>query len=260
MEHIYPTFKNGKILTSEMLIALRDMAWLREQIAYQDYPKGVIFGCRLRIEGHYICIGPGQIKCRDYLFLMGEEERIEYAPTEHYISLKFKAGEKEEFNGYICYQTSFFLDTRLELGEDEVELCRFKLKEGARLRTEYKNFSDIQTEYDTLNLAHATWAAADGNSLSKEVTDFFARQVLSCAKAENTDRQFAYLLLQSKEAVRADVLTDYLMQKTGKKQNSIFSPEEAFYCLEQVLEGIRRGGKAERGSEIGRRHNLIVWY
>ncbi len=34
MEHIYPTFKNGKILTSEMLIALRDMAWLREQIAY----------------------------------------------------------------------------------------------------------------------------------------------------------------------------------------------------------------------------------
>ena len=259
MEHIYPTFKNGKILTSEMLIALRDMAWLREQTAYQDYPKGIIWGCRLRIEDHYICIGPGEIKCRDYVFLLGEEERIAYAPTQSYVSLKFKAGKREEFSGYVCYRTSFFLDTRLELEEDEVELCRFKLKEGARLRTEYKDFYDIQTEYDTVNLAHATWAAADGNSLSKEVTDFFAGQVLACEDAEDTDRQFAYLLLQGKEAVRADVLTDYLMRKTGQKQKGDFIPEEAFYRLEGVLEDIRRGGKTERSSQRERRQRLIVW-
>ena len=42
------------------------------------------------------------------MFLMGEEERIEYAPTESYISLKFKAGEREEFSGYVRYRTSFF--------------------------------------------------------------------------------------------------------------------------------------------------------
>lgn len=259
MEHIYPTFKNGKILTSEMLIALRDMAWLREQTVYQDYPKGIIWGCRLKIEGQYICIEPGQIKCRDYVFLLGKEERIEYAPTESYISLKFKAGEREEFSGYVRYRTSFFLDARLELEEDEVELCRFKLKEGARLRTQYKDFYDIQTEYDTLNLAHATWAAADGNSLSKEVTDFFAGQVLACEEVEETDRQFAYLLLQGKEAVRADVLTDYLMRKTGQKQKGDFIPEEAFYRLERVLEDIRRGGKTERSSQMERRQRLIVW-
>ncbi|MDY4097311.1 MAG: hypothetical protein SOY47_11430 [Lachnospiraceae bacterium] len=248
-----------KILTREMLIALRDMAWLREQIAYQDYPKGVIFGCRLRIEGRYICIGPGQIKCRDYLFLMGEEERIEYAPTESYISLKFKAGEREEFSGYVRYRTSFFLDTRLEVGEDEVELCRFKLKEGARLRTEYKDFYDIQTEYDTVNLAHATWAAADGNSLSKEVTDFFARQVLACEEAAQEDIQFAYLLLQSKEAVRTDVLTDYLMRKTGQKQKGDFILEEAFYHLEQILDSIRRGKKEERRKGQEQTKGLILW-
>lgn len=77
-----------------------------------------------------------------------------------------------------------------------MELCHFKLKEGARLRTECKDFYDIQTEYDTWNLAHATWSAAGGNSLSKEVTDFFAREELACEKIEEGDCQFAYFLLQ----------------------------------------------------------------
>ena len=72
MEHIYPTFKKGKILTREMLTALRDLAWLKEQIAYLDYPKGIIYGCKLRVENQHISIGPGQIKCRDYVFLLGE--------------------------------------------------------------------------------------------------------------------------------------------------------------------------------------------
>lgn len=51
MEYIYPTFKNGKILTREMLIALRDMAWLREQAAYQDKNIIKIFRQALSLNG-----------------------------------------------------------------------------------------------------------------------------------------------------------------------------------------------------------------
>ncbi|RKJ44891.1 hypothetical protein D7X25_24625 [bacterium 1XD42-8] len=242
-----------------MLTALRDLAWLKEQIAYLDYPKGIIYGCKLRVENQHISIGPGQIKCRDYVFLLGEEERIEYVSTQNYVSLKFKVREREEFSGYIRYKTCFFLDASLELLDDEVELCRFKLKDGARLRTEYKDFYDIQTEYDTLNLAHATWSAADGNSLSKEVTDFFARKVLACEEAGEGDPQFAYLLLQSREAVRTELLKDYLMGKTGQKQKEDFVPEDAFYKLEQVLKDIRGGGNAKRDRGTRKRERLIVW-
>ena len=116
----------------------------------------------------------------------------------------------------------------LELLDDEVELCRFKLKDGARLRTEYKDFYDIQTEYDTLNLAHATWSAADGNSLSKEVTDFFARKVLACEEAGEGDRQFAYLLLQSREAVRTELLKITLWEKQDKNKKKTLCQKMPF--------------------------------
>ncbi len=168
------------------------------------------------------------LKCRDYVFLLGEEERIEYVSTQNYVSLKFKVREREEFSGYIRYKTCFFLDASLELLDDEVELCRFKLKDGARLRTEYKDFYDIQTEYDTLNLAHATWSAADGNSLSKEVTDFFARKVLACEEAGEGDPQFAYLLLQSREAVRTELLKITLWEKQDKNKKKTLCQKMPF--------------------------------
>ena len=103
---------------------------------------------------------------------------------------------------YVRYVTEFVLDENLERKQNELEVCRFKLKEGTRLRAEYKDFCDIETEYDTVNLANATWTSAGGNTLSKEITDYFARKVLECENADDKDIRFAYLLLQSKEAVK----------------------------------------------------------
>lgn len=123
-----------------------------------------------------------------------------------------------------------FPDGSLERKPGEIELCRFKLKEGAALRTNYKDFYDMQTEYDTLNLADATWSSAGGNTLSKEITDFFAKKVLECGHAEKDDIQFAYFLLQSREAVNYD-----------------------------ILDAIRRGGGMQREKGNGWGDGMIVW-
>ena len=139
------------------------------------------------------------------------------------------------------YIIEFALDDNLERKQNELEVCRFKLKEGARLRTDYKDFFDIQTEFDTVNLADATWSAAGGNTLSKEVTDYFARKVLECDKAEDRDIQFAYLLLQSREAVPCEIIVDYIGRKTGCNEYEGFNTHEVFGKLEEILDGIRRG-------------------
>ena len=47
-------------------------------------------------------------------------------------------------------------DEELELGENQMEMCRFYLREGSALRDSYKNFADMSTEYDTVNLICAT--------------------------------------------------------------------------------------------------------
>ena len=124
-----------------------------------------------------------------------------------------------------------------------------------RSRTDYKDFFDIQTEFDTVNLADATWSAAGGNTLSKEVTDYFARKVLECGNAQEHDVRFAYLLLQGREAVRHEVLVDYVRRKTGGSTGSM---QELFHALEAVLDGIRRGTDLRRPQQRGREQKMIV--
>lgn len=236
MEHIYPAFERGRIMKKELLWALRDYSYSALQLQYQDYSDGIIRGCKVRVEDNFLIVGEGIIKCQNYLFLITEEERIEYAPTDVFVSLKFRVASKEELPDYIRYTTGFVLDKNLERKQNELEICRFKLKEGAKLRTEYKDFYDIQTEFDTVNLADAAWAGVGGNTLSKEVTDYFARKVLECGNAEDKDIQFAYLLLQSREAVSHEIIENYISKKMDFKKEPEFSNSmEMYRKLEQIL-------------------------
>ncbi len=261
-EHIYPAFERGRIMKKELLWALRDYSYSALQIRYRDYTDGILSGCGVRPEGssRILRIMPGMIKCADFIFLVTGGEQIPYMATEEYTSLKFRLEEKEELPDYTRYLTEFVLDDRLERGRNEIELCRFRLKAGAELRTEYKDFYDIQTEYDTVNLADATWSSAGQNTLSKEVTDYFARKVLECKKAEGTDVQFAYFLLQGQEAADYRILTDYIRRRTGGDAgDGQMDTVTAFHKLEEILDGIRKGTGAYRQDQTDGERRMIVW-
>lgn len=258
MEHIYPAFECGRILKKELLWALRDYSYSALGLQYRDYSDGIISGCGVRVENNILYIAPGIVKCQGFPFLLTEEEGVEYAPTEKETCLKFRLVKKEEMADYTRYVTEFALDERLGREQNEIEICRFKLREGARLRTEYKDFYDMQTEYDTVNPAYATWSAAGQNTLSKEVTDFFARKVLECEKAEEKDICFAWFLLQDKEAVNYEILTDYIARKTGCDKREMTNTAEAFHLLEKILDGIRRGTDAYRLKEKEPYNRMIV--
>ena len=90
--------------------------------------------------------------------------------------------------------------------------------------------------------------------MSKEITDLFARKVLECERAETGDIQFAYFLLQSKEAVNYEILMDYIHRKAGFfGEKVLLGQEEAFRRLEEILEGIRQGrsGKGRNSALSG---------
>lgn len=250
MEHIYPAFERGRIMKKELLWALRDYSYSALQLQYKDYPAGIISGCHVSAEDGMLTVGKGIVKCQDFIFLLTEDGRIPYAPTEVYVSLKFRVESREELPDYTRYVTEFVLDKNLARAENELEICRFKLKEGAGLRTEYKDFYDIQTEFDTVNLADATWAARGGNTLSKEVTDSFARKVLECRGADEGDVRFAYFLLQGREAAGYDILQDYIARKKRIEDQDKLDLQQTFRHLEEILEMIRQGN---RGFSTGRR-------
>lgn len=250
MEHIYPAFERGRIMKKELLWALRDYSYSALQLQYQDYSDGIISGCRIKVRDDQLIVGTGIIKCQDFIFLLTEEEQVAYASTEVFVSLKFRVKSVEEMPDYTRYVTEFVLDENLERAQNELEICRFKLKEGARLRTEYKDFYDIQTEFDTVNLADASWAGRRGRTLSKEITDCFAQKVLDCENASEQDIQFAYMLLQGSEAIPRRILNDYIARKTDDiRGQEVFSVQKTFQKLERILNGIRQGVRAYGSKE-----------
>ena len=91
------------------------------------------------------------------------------------------------------------------------------------------------------------------------MTDYFAGKILECENPEGQDIQFAYFLLQSKEAVSSRVLNDYIARKTGDIRNDkIFSGEEIFWKLEEILGGIRRGMSARGAKRVPHDSRMII--
>lgn len=241
MEYIYPIFEQGRIMKKESLNALRDYSYSGLRLIYHEYCDGIIKGCSLSTNEEYITVGEGIIKCEDFIFLISKPVKIAYVPTEKFISLKFRVEGREEQTDYIGYEADFLLDENLERKENEIEVCRFKIKRGSRLRYEYKNFSDIQTEFDTLNLADATWAGIGGNVLSKAVTDYYAREILKCDGAQMADIQMAYAALMQECALPREVLFHYIQRKSQHMLTIDMTTKEVFYELEKALAYITNG-------------------
>ena len=113
-------------------------------------------GCEIRAEDGRLVIGKGMLKFHDFIYLLMEEEEVAYQPKNRWQVLKAEFLEDDTNLDYKAYRVRFFLDEELELGENQMEMCRFYLREGSALRDSYKNFADMSTEYDTVNLICAT--------------------------------------------------------------------------------------------------------
>lgn len=258
MEYIYPTFERGRILKKESLWALRDYSYTALELQYQEYTDGVIFGCMFSVEGNELCISAGMIKCHDFIYLIAQQ-KLPYRATNEMQYLKFVAMDRQEQPDCIKYPAQIRLEEKPVENDQEIELCRFKLRVGSVLRTEYKDFYDIQTEFDTVNLADAMWSSRRGVTLSREITDDYAGKILACEAAEPLDIQFAYLALQGREAVNRDILVDYLARRGGRSAGSGgWTNAEMFAELERILQEIRSGKRNGERRKTGRADRMIV--
>ena len=154
-------------------------------------------------------------------------------------------------------QTDSFVTREMELAFTEgassetryLELCRFKLQPGARLRYTYTSFADRETEYDTLNTIHAPFCGMGRPTLSPEITAHFAREALA-AGADGTDALFCMMLLSSKEPVQAEALEAYIQSKQGADfscGDNLRLYQGLIACLKQ-FNGGRRAASAKRKS------------
>lgn len=254
MFNLFPRFERGRIMKKELLWALRDYSYESLKIQYQEYSNGILKGLDITVEDEHIVLGRGMVKFGEFIYLVTEPVVVPYEATNEYVSLKGKVNVSNSSPDAIRYGIDFVLDRELERREDEFEVCRFKLRQGAKLRNQYKAFYDIETEYDTVNLAHATWAGVDGETLSPVVIRMFVENAeqydLECA-----DQQFCNLCRISNWLIPRKMLSQYIDSYMGV--NSYFESEEKKYeYLDEILRKLAIGRKG--GHNTQKHKNVII--
>lgn len=286
MQNLYPLFERNRILRKELLSALRDYSFAYASLEYMEYGDGILRGCDIRIKEKKITVTPGIIKWGGHIFLMTQEECVDYAPSDRTVTIKLRL-QKE--------RTADFVSCRMELVSDydalhsdhnalysehdgesqylsaerqkdgtgiskhdmEFELCRYRLQEGARLRTDYKDFEDMGTQYDTVNYIHAAWGCLRGNSLSPVITRRFAQEVLKVEKRDPEDTTFAYLCLSQPGALPREILIDFVGQRNGCGVLRDAPNEVVFEEMCRALGKIRSGMGGERRERTGKRQIIV---
>ena len=216
MEIRVPVFAGRRILKKESLWDIRDYTYAGWQLYYAEYTDGLLKGCDIRAEDGRLVIGKGMLKFHDFIYLLMEEEEVAYQPKNRWQVLKAEFLEDDTNLDYKAYRVRFFLDEELELGENQMEMCRFYLREGSALRDSYKNFADMSTEYDTVNLICATVAGMGEKTLHPVVVKQFGEELWNMEEKDQFDFGFCSLVWNTQGRVERKVIAAYLSNKMKK--------------------------------------------
>ena len=134
------------------------------------------------------------------------------------------------------------------MGENQIEMCRFYLREGSVLRDSYKNFADMATEYDTINLIYATVAGVGEKTLHPVVVRQFGEEIWNMEEKDQFDFGFCNLVWNTQGRMERRTITRYLQDKNRKeseKDLSVWDNNMIYTELERILR--HRGGQRGKG-------------
>lgn len=253
----YPLFNSGRLLKIEMLEELRDFPREFFDAQLKGYSDGIISGCDIEVSDNYIKMLKGIIKYQGVIYLLAKDSKIEYTCNNKLMVLKVKFLPERLDSDFKINSTEIGLTENLELEENEIEICRFKLRSGAKLRINHTDFTDLSTEYDTVNTIYAPYAAYGDSSLNPEILRRFGRELLECNLSEAWDISFAMMCVQSKETIQKEIIVSYLVNKLNIEMRK-YSNEDLYYYLLDVLKSAKDGanGHGRRGS--GRFKKILI--
>lgn len=253
MENRFPLFTGRRILKKESLWDVRDYAYAGWQLYYADHTDGLLNGCTIRAEDGRLVIGKGMIKFHGFVYLMQEEEGVPYRPKNEWQILKAEFSEDETNLDHKEYRGRFFLDRDAQLKENQIELCRFYLREGSMLRDSCKNFFDMSTEYDTVNLIHATVAGVGEQTLHPALLRQFGEDLWSVREKDQFDFSICNLIWNTHGKLERRVIAAYLSCKTKKDTVELTMSDgnqKIYENLCKVIDHMGRFKKEKTGSKL----------
>jgi len=254
LEYKVPVFGVGPV-KRDMLLCLRDIALDEQSIRYYEYSDGIIAGCGLIEEGMKIGINHGIVKFGGRIYKLSGKALLPYEPTDTWTILKLRFGPRIQHKEYEHYAAELVLDGDVEIKPNEMEMGRFKLKKGSRLRTQYKDFWDMATEYDTVNLIEVRQSGKNGDTLSPVITTHFAREAFPYLRDNSLDSSFCTTCLSTGEAISRELITRYVCNRLSRDYERK-SNVELHRALAEVLNRI--SGKSSGDIQSRRGDGVLV--
>ena len=251
----YPIFEHKNLLKKSMLDELRDYPLGLSRRLFAGYGDGILEGCGLSWEKDVLYLEPGLLHYQGDIYRMEEPCPLECTATDQLTYLKVRFATMDYERGKRGGMGEILLNTiPTEIGE--IELGRFRLQEGARLRTVYENFEDYQTEYDTVNRIHAPYAGPGGAGLWPKLLGVYAKELLETGTTDVYDVSFAMTVLGSDGHTAPACIRSYL-SRAGDETGEKLSNEECYRKLLHILRIRKSGGTGGKQPE-GVRGQMIL--
>lgn len=212
-----PQFEKKHLLRVEMLEQLRDFPRDYLEILYSGYSDGIVCGCTPGWAQGKLSIEPGILRYKGNLYFLKEPFILTCTAQDkiRYLKVQFLPTVKE--NGILMGKTRIYLDDIAPNFVSEIELCEFRLQDGARLRDTYENFADCITEFDTIHLLNVPWASPGRPTIHPKVLRQYAVEILNKKNRESVDTSFAIGILTNGGVMPEEAVRAYIDARTGGK-------------------------------------------
>lgn len=255
-EYHYPLFEKKRILRAEMLEQLRDYPKDLIQLSFDGFGNGIVKGCEISWEKDCLTIHKGMIYYNGNLYFLRQPYELECKANDRlrYVKVQFLTEVVEI--GKVSGSTRILLEEKEVDEACELELGRFRLQEGARLRDCYEDFEDYSTRYDTVNRIYAPYAVLGGTTLQPDIIKSFAKEMLQKQVSDPYDISFALLVLGNEGKVGIDCIKQYLQIKM--KQNISMKNEEVYDCFLQLLKKEQENVQLPQREVRGNKNILLI--
>lgn len=242
-DYVQPLFRKGRVLKAESLEALRDFPLQLAKLGLEGWADGVLFGYDICYEDGFVTVGAGAVWYHGQV-VMTKEEQLEFRAFEQQVTVCLRLYPGAYTEDFYVWQTGLRLKNG-EAGRGELELGRFRLSEGARLRKDYKDLRDCRTAYNTLDITQVPYAGPGGVTMAPQTMHIFAKMVLDDPTARDMDVSFALLCLSQKPVSRESLLR-YLSRRLEEPFRELTHSE----IFERLVRICKTGGSSVRNERV----------
>lgn len=253
-QNIYPVFEAKRLLKKEILENLRDFPRSLFDLQFHTYSDGILTGCDIKGSETGLTILPGIVLYRGVPYFLDKPYPVSCRAEGKLVYVKVHFWDKAVGAGGEEFFSQITVDEQEPDTEQELELARFKLQSGARLRSEYVDFYDYETEFDTVNRIYAPYAAPGHVGIWPRICQSFAKELMKYPVTDIWDSTFCLSSLQMTEAMPYEALRTYLNMRLGR--NREYTNEQAYAALKRILR--ENGGREEESGRPPKKEGTLL--